>query len=197
MVTTNAGRAVYIVYSLLTIPIMTILISMMSDTFLAKFQKGAEKLGIRGGEDQRFNEHQEPCQEVQEKRSRSLRKLFRRRVRKPLRGGNIETPPPAEVEKDVDVERDVEKGEQEIPSVGDDILREEILEEVESIEQSVNESVDSQLGIAGKKHPAETVDGDLHNEEERKPIDVIEDDDDDGICEEDVDLAIQESRRHT
>src|SRR5271156_4829443 len=33
---------------------MTILISLMSDTFLAKFQKSAEKFGVKGGEDERY-----------------------------------------------------------------------------------------------------------------------------------------------
>lgn len=45
--TTNLGRAIYIVYSMLTIPIMTILVSLMSDAILSKFQKAAERFGVR------------------------------------------------------------------------------------------------------------------------------------------------------
>jgi hypothetical protein len=114
VVTTNVGRAIYIVYSLFTIPIMTILVSLMSDSVLSKFQKSAERFGIKG-EDQRTKEHE-------------LKRRKFRRARKPPSG-------------------DVETGRIPTASTGDEILREEILDELESLEQHVENQVDTDLGL--------------------------------------------------
>jgi hypothetical protein len=183
VVTSNAGRAVYVVYSLFAIPIITILISLMADTFFSKFQKGAEMFGVKGGEDQRFLDGQAECQEKGPRWKHYTRKVFRRRARKPR------------------VERDVERT-GDVPNLDDDILREEILDEVTSIEESVNEGVDLALGIEKpktKKLEGETSNGERagnsHVHRRRRRGDV-ETDDDERISEEDVDRAIQENRRH-
>ena len=117
MVTTNIGRALYIVYSLLTIPIITILVSLMSDSLLSKFQKSAERWGVKRSEP---------------KKKKSWRSYFRfkRKKRKPG------------VSEDIDVEMG--------PPVDDhEILREEILEEMESLEDEAENEVERELGDTG------------------------------------------------
>jgi hypothetical protein len=182
VVTTNAGRAVYVVYSLFTIPIITIFISLMSDAFLSKFQKAAERFGIKGGEDEQFLEGQNECQRKGPRWGFYSRKLFRRKAKKP------------HVEKDVEQNTDVS-------NLGDEVLRDEILDEVASIQESVNEDVDLTLGV--DKREGKVPESEISNREgvgnghvhRRRQRDDLENDDDERICEEDVDRAIQETRR--
>jgi hypothetical protein len=192
VVTTNAGRAIYIVYSLFTIPIITIMISLLSDTFLAQFRKGAEQWGIKGNEDQRFLEGQHLCEERTPRWKKVTRKLFRPRVQKSRSEILEEQPTP--------METDIEQG-LDVSKVDDDILREEVLEEVKSIQESVAETVDSQLGIG--KDQFQNIDqegssSDVHRvHKRRRKAKDVEDNDDEEIREEDVDIAIKESRRHS
>ena len=179
MVTTNVGRAIYIVYSLFTIPIMTILISLMSDTFLSKFQKKAERFGTRGGEDARYSDLVKKGRRWE----RRIRRLFHRRSK-----------PIAEEDKDL------ESG-QSPTNTGDDILREEILDEVQSIEETVDERIDESevedQKLAPVKEDVKEVDdndvigegstGNTRRRRSKKHEDIE-------IDEEDVERAIKENR---
>ena len=160
---------------------MTILISLMSDTFLSRFQKRAERIGVkRAAEDQRYQDMQEVCQEKGPRL-----KLFPRKRKKR----------PQSSEKDVEQAPDV-------PNVNDDILREEVLEEVESIEENVDKEVDEELGIDKKK--AKELDremGHVKGPEKRKGKSPerqgrVEEGNDEEITEEDVERAIEENREH-
>lgn len=82
VVTSNAARVVYIVYSMFTIPIMTILISLMSDTLLSRLIKRTERFGVKGGENQTFIEGQN--QRKYSAFRRLTRRPFRQKVKKPL-----------------------------------------------------------------------------------------------------------------
>ena len=159
---------------------MTVLISLLSDTFLSKFQKATERFGVRGGEDQQFLEGQNHHQEKGPRWKFYTRKLFRPRVKKP------------QVEKDVERNGDV-------PNLEDDILREEILDEVASIQQSVNKKVDLTLGIDKTKvkmaeQERSNGQGNSHVHRRSQRGDV--ENDNEGIYDEDVDRAIKESRKH-
>ena len=183
VVTSNAGRAVYVVYSLFTIPIMTILISLMSDTFLSKFQKAAEMFGVKGEKINDFSTDKMSVKKKDHDGNIIPESFSGRRARKP------------QVEKDVERNGDV-------PNLDDDILREEILDEVTSIQESVNEGVDLALGIENPK--TKMLEREISNGEgagnshvhRRRRRDDVEKDDDERISEEDVDRAIQENRRH-
>lgn len=193
MVTSNAGRAIYVVYSLLTIPIMTILISLMSDTFLFKFQENAEKFGVKGGEDERYSRM---------KKMKKLREQMGPRWKyysRKMMGQKVEKPTFPDTASAVD--RDVERGRVERDDSMDDYLREEVMEEVEEIRESVDEEVDAELGIGSGKplhhSRAERVDGGTRR---RRPIRFEQDEnddgdaDDEGVNEEEVESAIQETR---
>lgn len=82
-----------------------------------------------------------------------------------------------------------------MPTTNDEILREEILEEVESMQEEVNEKVDSELGI-NKKDAAMVEDEMSANREgdSTSSQDKNEDIDDEGITENEVELAIRENR---
>ena len=161
---------------------MTIFISLMSDTFLSKFQKAAEKFGVKGGEDEQFLEGQNESQKTRPRWGYYSRKLFRRKAKN------------SHVEKDVEQNTDVS-------NLGDEVLREEILDEVASIQESVNESVDLTLGV--DKSESKVPQREISNREgvgnsyvhRRRQREDLENDDDERICEEDVDRAIQENRR--
>lgn len=82
-----------------------------------------------------------------------------------------------------------------MPITNDEILREEILEEVESMQEEVNEKVDSELGI-NKKDAAMVEDEMSANREgdSTSSQDKNEDIGDEGITENEVELAIRENR---
>lgn len=156
----NAGRAIYIVYSLLTIPIMTILISLMSDTFLAKFQKSAEKFGVKGGEDERYRRSVARAKAHASKVKSFTRKLFTRKKstststvdqeQKPSTSSESPSLQPAREENlENGFERDLEKGKgkEEEECIADQALEEEVLSEVESIRRSVDKEVDQEMKL--------------------------------------------------
>ena len=184
MVTTNAARAVYIVYSLMTIPIMTILISLMSDAFLSRFQKSAEKFGVRGGEDQRYIAHRDECRRNGPRWRYYTRKVFHRRSR------------PAESEN---AEIDVEQG-PDMSNMEDELLRETVMEEMESIRQSVDVEDESltdraKSSVAIRQRPSVGSPESSGTCRRRMPPYAVEDDlDEDLISEADVDKAIKDSR---
>ena len=153
---------------------MTIMISWMSDTFLSQFQKGAERFGVKGGEDQMFLEVLNGGNTQLPRRKCYAEKTLRwRRKKRP-------------------VERDVERESgRDVPNIGDDILREEILDEIQSIEESVNEEVNSEMrkskpkkDLAEGEGSSNKVGGSHHAHKWRKKGD-----------EEGVDSAIRERRR--
>jgi hypothetical protein len=99
----------------------------MSDTFFSKLQKKAEQFGVR----EQDENYMETVAQREEKRHRwkfLSRKFSRRKAKKPR------------------IETDVERGDV-VPNTNDEILREEVLEEVKSIQEEVNAEVDSELGI--------------------------------------------------
>ena len=176
--TTNVGRAIYIVYSLFTIPIMTILISLLSDSFFSKFQKAAENIGVKSVEDQ----HHLPARDLHPqvgppKWKICFRKVFHRRPRESY-------PPTPQAEPERDVERN------EIPVVNDDFLREEVLAEVESIKESVDKEVDKELGINEPKSRSM----DRAREKEVRRRKKAKTEEGDGSIQEDVERAIEEER---
>ena len=129
--TSNAGRAIYIVYSLLTIPIMTILVSLMSDSVLSKFQRSAENFGMRGGEDKKYQKKKELKKEPPKWKDRL--KIF-----------HLKKEPGKSKVKDLE-----NGGPPLVDSMNDEILRDRIMEEVEEIERKAGEGVD--MGIGDEK----------------------------------------------
>jgi hypothetical protein len=129
-VTTNPGRVIYIIYSLFTIPIITILVSLLSDSLLSRFQHAAEYLGVRT-EDQR---------DVDNARH-GLKAYFTFRRKK-------EAQSPSQ-------EQDLEMGRPRLPSVGDEILEEEVIDEMEKIEERADELADEQMSKAGRTRSRE------------------------------------------
>lgn len=125
---------------------MTILISLMSDTFLAKFQESAKKFGVKGGEDERYIGLQKERRERRSKWKRTLQKMF---------GGksasdNNSVIQKAGVVRDRDMGRDGEDVErQDVDGEEDDYLREEVLEEVREIRRSVEQQVEAKLEKRG------------------------------------------------
>lgn len=177
--TSNAGRAIYIVYSLLTIPIMTILVSLMSDSVLSKFQQSAERFGVRGGEDKRYQKKKEERKKEPPKWKDRL-KIFH--LKKATGKSKV---------------KDLENGEP--PLVGgmsDEILRDRIMEEVEEIEREADEGVD--MGVENEKESSGVVSLDadsssggtrrrtLRNTEGETPTEMIN--------EEDVDRVMRQTR---
>lgn len=154
---------------------MTILISLMSDTFLSKFQKSAEKFGVKG-EDERYQDIIAQSQEKEQRGESFPRRLFGRKAEKPQIG------------------KDVERGDV-VSTTNDEILREEVLEEVESIQEEVNEEVDSELGI-NKKDFAMVEEEMSADKGTDSPCvqNQDEDIDDERITEKDVELAMKENR---
>jgi hypothetical protein len=143
VVTTNAGRAIYIVYSLLTIPIITILVSLMSDTLLSSLQRKAENLGVRSNEDQRYNARDAKCREKSPRWRRYTRKLFRGKLHIIKEEPEFPPPPPPPDDLGVDdVEAQIAKTKSR-----DEVLEDEVVGEVEHLERRVSEEVDDQLGI--------------------------------------------------
>lgn len=132
--TTNAGRAIYIVYSLLTIPIITILVSLMSDTILSSFQKRAETIGIRANEDQRFREQDKACRKKGPRWKYYTRKLFRRKSK-------IIKEDVTQAAAAKDLEAQIKKPPE------DEALKDEVEGEVENLERRVTAEVDSAMGI--------------------------------------------------
>lgn len=102
---------------------MTIVISLMSETFLSRFQKAAEKFGVKGGEDHRFIKREEFRQ-----RGSVPKRFFRRKGQR--------VPP----------EPDIEMG-REASVTGEERMREEIREEVEEERRSIDQQVDIELGL--------------------------------------------------
>ena len=180
VVTTNAGRAVYIVYSLFTIPIMTILISFMSDAFLSKFQKRAERFGLKGGEDQRYSERARKGKVWES----GVKKLFRRWRRR----------------KSTEEDNDLESGRS--PPTGDEVLRNEILDEVRSIQENVDEEVpepengdENKSSLAASRELDEDeVEGGSNGESSAHRRKSKREKELDDIDEEDVERAIKENR---
>jgi hypothetical protein len=119
---------------------MTILISLMSDTFLAKFQESAKKFGVKGGEDERYIGLQKERRERRSKWKRTLQEMFGRRSVSDNKSGTTGI--------EEDTRRDMEKQDNEIPEA-DDYLREEMLEEVREIRRSVDEQVEARLEKRG------------------------------------------------
>ena len=121
---------------------MTILISLMSDTFLAKFQESAKKFGVKGDEDERYIGLQKGRRERKSKWKRTLQKMF---------GGKSVSDNSSGIQGaggvgDRDMERDIEDVErQDADGEADDYLREEILEEVREIRRSVDQQVEAKL----------------------------------------------------
>src|SRR5579859_276430 len=125
---------------------MTILISLMSDTFLAKFQESAKKFGVKGGEDERYIGLQKGRRERKSKWKRTLQKMF---------GGKSVSDNSSGIQGpggvgDRDMERDIEDVERkDADGEADDYLREEILEEVREIRRSVDQQVEAKLEKRG------------------------------------------------
>jgi hypothetical protein len=168
---------------------MTILISLMSDTFLFKFRESAEKFGVKGGEDERYSRMKKMREQMGPRWKYYSKKMMGQKVEKPT------FPDTASA-----VDRDVERGRVERDDSMDDYLREEVMEEVEEIRESVDEEVDAELGIGSGKplhhSRAERVDGGTRR---RRPIRFVQDEndgdaDDEGVNEEEVESAIQETR---
>lgn len=205
----NAGRAIFIVYSLFTIPIITILISLMSDTFLAKFQKSAEKFGVKGGEDERYLGMQ--------KRNRARGSRWKFITSKLFRKTSHPTDAPTRVDEggseDVERQDDAELG-------VDDYLTEEVMDEVRDIRRSVDQEVDAKLektrssvsarssevevGTSGRdggtrrrtwRDIVDDADGDdAALGENAGEEDAVDGEEDDEIDEEDVQRVIKENR---
>jgi len=127
---------------------MTILISLMSDTFLAKFQKGAEKFGVKGGEDERYIH----VQNVRRARGSCwkycISKVFRRHPPQgnaAIAGEGVNVgnqgPERNSTDRDVDVERQSAEDELGV----DEYLRDDIMEEVREIRRSVDQQVDAKM----------------------------------------------------
>jgi hypothetical protein len=106
---------------------MTILISLMSDTFFSRLQKRAERFGVKGGEDQRYIEERNFAHEHPTRWKKFTKKIFRRKPKK------------RHEEKDVEQAQDGQ-------NTGDEILREEVLEEVQSMQRAVDEEVGARIG---------------------------------------------------
>ena len=126
MVTKNLGKAIYIVYSLFTIPIMTILISLASDTFFSRFQRSAERLGTREEEDHRFQK----MQQMARRRAIIVRNYIRNLLCRPSKSHG----------------KDVEKFRTTSAPAGmnvqDEIIRDDIMEEIESMEQVADKEME-------------------------------------------------------
>jgi len=135
VVTTNAGRAVYIVYSLMTIPIITILVSLLSEGLLSTLQKKAELIGVRVKEDERDVKQDKIRREKGPRWRRYTRKLFPRKL-------NVVKKEEAVTEGEVE---DLESQAPEVPE--DEVLKDEIEGEVENLEQKVTRKVDTEMGI--------------------------------------------------
>lgn len=197
MVTSNVGRAIYVVYSLLTIPIMTILISLMSDTFLSKLQEHAEKFGIRGSEDERYSrtkKMKELREQLGPRCNYYTRKILGRKVEKPT---FLDVSPA--VDKDKDKDKDIERGRVQHDDSADDFLRHEVMEEVEEIRRSADEEVDVEMGIGGGKPLHHGTSERVGGARRRRPIQFEDGDDDgdaddEGVSEEEVETAILETR---
>jgi hypothetical protein len=108
---------------------MTILISLMSDAWLGRIQKRAERFGVRGGEDQGYLETVKRMREKPSKWQQFYRRVFRI---KPKSGKSVQI--------------DLERG-RDVPNIEDDMLRDEMLEQVQTMEQSIDSEVDAELGI--------------------------------------------------
>jgi hypothetical protein len=132
---------VYVVYSLLTIPIITILVSLMSDTLLSSIQRKAENLGVRSNEDQRYNARDAKCREKGPRWRRYTRKLFRGKLHIIKEEPESLPPPPDDLGVD-DVEAQIGKSKS-----GDDMMEDEVVGELEHLERRVSEEVDDQMGI--------------------------------------------------
>jgi hypothetical protein len=161
---------------------MTIVISLMSDTFLSRFQKSAEQFGVRGGEDQRYLRTQQTCAEERQRWKTYPRRMFRRKRRREQ------------------ADNDIEQG-QESSVTPDDQMRNEILEEVESIRRSVDQQVDAELGYENATTKREIADlGESEVKVAGAPLkkctrlDDEWDADDEGINEDDVDNAFRAAR---
>jgi hypothetical protein len=168
---------------------MTILISLMSDTFLSKFQKSAEQFGMKGGEDERYSRMKKLREQMGPRWKYYTRKMFRRKVEKPT----IPATPR--------VDKDVEQGQVPNDRSEDDFLREDIMEEVEEIRRSVDDQVDAEMGIGSGRPLHRSSIGRKDGEPRRRRPTRFEDDedgdgdaDDEGINEEEVEMAIQETR---
>lgn len=163
---------------------MTILISLLSDNFFSKFQKTAEKFGVKGIEDKQYLFMRNLRKRMPTPKWKvAFRKVFRRKP-KPIK-------PPKE-----SLQADIER--YPVPVVEDEILREEVLEEVESLRQSVSEQVDEELGInKATSHQADIElqgAGSVRKRRKNEPKENPTEDDDESIHEEDVERAIEDTR---
>jgi hypothetical protein len=156
----------------------------MSDTFLSRFQKSAEQFGVRGGEDSRYIGMQKVCRENGPRWKYYTNRIFRRNKK----GVTVAEP-------------DIENGPQS-PTTGDDIMRQEILEEVESIRKSVDQQVDAELGFDNANTKAlqreiAHLDGSEKKMGVRRRVTRLDDDgdaDDEGIDDDDVEDAFRAAR---
>jgi len=156
VVTTNAGRAVYIVYSLMTIPIITILVSLLSDGLLSALQKKAEFIGVRGKEDERLVEKDKIRREKGPRWRRYTPKFFRRKL-KIIKEEEAATQGEPE---------DLESQAPEVPE--DEVLKDEVEGEVENLERKVTREVDTEMGIGDNEAlmiEEEITSGDIGNDQ--------------------------------
>jgi len=153
---------------------MTILISLLSDTFLSKFQKKAERFGMKGGEDARYRD----LLKRGRKWDNRIRRLFRRRSMLTMEG-----------------DKDLESGE---TPTGDEILEEEIMDEVHSIQDTVEESIRKTEGgdenLASVTEDPKELDDDAECESSARQRRLKCDETIDSINEEEVERAIRENR---
>jgi hypothetical protein len=165
----------------MTIPIMTILVSLMSDSLLSKFQKSAERFGVKGGEDKRYQK-QKPESKKEAPRWRDRFRIFHRKKTKRKPSEDLEKGPP--------------------PLVGtsnDEILEEEILEEVQDIERHAEEGEDMGLEngrAASMSSETETMPS-IHRRRSHKLPTQSRKSDEIEVNEEVVDRALKEERRKT
>ena len=114
---------------------MTILISLISDSFLSRFQNRAERFGVRGREDQRYLGMQGIHRANAPQWKYYIGRIFHLKRR---------APPENDVEQ--------AQGDRGQPPVVDERLRDYVLEEAESIQRSIDQQVDAELGI-DKRNP--------------------------------------------
>jgi len=119
----------------MTIPIITILVSLLSDGLLSTLQKKAELIGVRVKEAESVVKEDKISREKGPRWRRYTRKLFRRKL-------NVIK------EEEPVTERELEDLESQAPEVPEDeVLKDEVEGEVENLEQKVARRVDTEMGI--------------------------------------------------
>lgn len=141
---------------------------------------------MKGGEDQRYIGMREESRQNVPRWRHYPKRIFRRK---------IQSLPP---------ELDIERG-REMGSTGEELMREEILEEVEEQRRSIDQQVDAELGL--DRAEAKVLDQEIASLDKSRPgslsgvsrrrwtrLDDDGDADDEGIDEDDIEEEILEAR---